>query len=595
MRLDKMGSFTAAMRGLLLRVGLLVVLASMACAQNTDPFNLPRDNPDMLPPSPGNIRYYDFDVRMVNYTVNCRTKEIVTVNGMFPGPIIYANEGDRVIVNVTNNSNANMTIHFHGTRQYHSTWMDGVAYITMCPIQPGDYFTHDFMIVQQQGTLLWHAHIAWQRATNHGAFITYPAQPYPFPHPHEEVPIVLAEWWYEDVEEVETNGLNNGQPFPVSDAMTINGHPGITYNCSATEGYTVINAKYGKTYLLRIINAALNAHLFFSVANHTMTVVEADGAYTFPFETSVVFLSPGQTTNVLITASQPGGTYLIQVQGYGRDNIPIVRPAALFKYKDPSPLSPYPFSPVLPVYNNTGVAYAFDNSLRTLYPGRVPLTVNRNLFLTVGLSERVCGNGTLPLANNCSANFSSGLRYQGAVNNITFKTPTIDILQASYYNIPGVFTEDFPDNPPHTFDYTNTSSPPPVLRISNYGTRIIPITFNDTVQVVLQDTMILGFEDHPFHLHGQNFYVLGQGFGNFDPTRDTNGLNLYDPPLRNTVSVPTQGWAVIRIKMNNPGVWLFHCHLDKHTSWGMEAVFHVHNGIGPNNSYNPPPNRLVAC
>lgn len=32
----------------------------------------------------------------------------------------------------------------------------------------------------------------------------------------------------------------------------------------------------GKTYLLRIINAALNDKLFFAVANHTLTVAEID-------------------------------------------------------------------------------------------------------------------------------------------------------------------------------------------------------------------------------------------------------------------------------------------------------------------------------
>lgn len=129
---------------------------------------------------------------MVNITVNCRTKPTITVNGMFPGPIIYANEGDRVIVNVTNNSPDNMTIHFHGVRQEKSTWMDGVAYITMCPLQPGANFVHDFTIVQQRGTLLWHAHISWQRATVHGALVIYPAGPYPFPKPHEEFPLVLG-------------------------------------------------------------------------------------------------------------------------------------------------------------------------------------------------------------------------------------------------------------------------------------------------------------------------------------------------------------------------------------------------------------------
>ena len=57
----------------------------------------------------------------------------------------------------------------------------------------------------------------------------------------------------------------------------------------------------GKTYLLRLINAALNDELFFSVANHTLTVVEVDAVYVKPFTVKTLVISPGQTTNVLLT------------------------------------------------------------------------------------------------------------------------------------------------------------------------------------------------------------------------------------------------------------------------------------------------------
>jgi len=43
-----------------------------------------------------------------------------------------------------------------------------------------------------------------------------------------------------------------------------------------------LKVKPGKTYLLRLINAALNDELFFSIANHSLTVVEADAVYVNP-------------------------------------------------------------------------------------------------------------------------------------------------------------------------------------------------------------------------------------------------------------------------------------------------------------------------
>ncbi|CAM6107525.1 unnamed protein product [Calypogeia fissa] len=219
--------------------------------------------------------------------------------------------------------------------------------------------------------------------------------------------------------------------------------------------------------------------------------------------------------------------------------------------------------------------------------------------MTLGLSVRPCD--TLPNATTCKAETGkyAGYRWQANLNNITFKEPSIALLQASYYSpapapAPKVFTEDFPNYTNPAYDFTYPTPPPVSESVSDYGTRIISIDFNSSVQIVLQDTTFLGFESHPMHLHGHNFYILGQGFGNYDTARETNGLNTYNPPLRNTVTVPAAGWAVIRVLFDNPGMWLFHCHLDKHTAWGMQTVFHVQDGPKP--FITPaPPNDLPPC
>jgi laccase len=69
----------------------------------------------------------------------------------------------------------------------------------------------------------------------------------------------------------------------------------------------------------------------------------------------------------------------------------------------------------------------------------------------------------------------------------------------------------------------------------------------------MQDTSIIGAESHPLHLHGFNFFVVGQGFGNFDPKKDPVKFNLVDPAERNTVGVPSGGWVAIRFLADNPG------------------------------------------
>ncbi|KAJ6768199.1 LACCASE [Salix koriyanagi] len=74
--------------------------------------------------------------------------------------------------------------------------------------------------------------------------------------------------------------------------------------------------------------------------------------------------------------------------------------------------------------------------------------------------------------------------------------------------------------------------------------------------------------------------IKGAGFGNFNPKTDKSKFNLVDPPMRNTVAVPVNGWAVIRFVADNPGVWLMHCHLDVHIAWGLAMAFLVEDGVG---------------
>ena len=56
--------------------------------------------------------------------------------------------------------------------------------------------------------------------------------------------------------------------------------------------------------------------------------------------------------------------------------------------------------------------------------------------------------------------------------------------------------------------------------------------------------------DHPIHLHGHRFWVLGTGSGNFPYSTAEAApaffLNLQNPPYRDSMELPSSGWAVIR-------------------------------------------------
>ncbi|CAL4913777.1 unnamed protein product [Urochloa decumbens] len=555
----------------------------------------------LLPQSShGATRYYTFNVTTQNVTRLCTTRAIPTVNGMFPGPKIVTREGDRVVVKVVNNVKENVTIHWHGVRQLRTGWSDGPAYVTQCPIQTGQSYVYNFTITGQRGTLFWHAHVSWMRATLYGPIVILPKRgvPYPFPvKPYKEVPIIFGEWFNADPEAIIAQALQTGAGPNISDAFTINGLPGPLYNCSSKDTFK-LKVHPGKWYLLRLINAALNDELFFSIANHTLTVVDVDAAYVKPFHTDILLITPGQTTNVLLRAEPdagcPAATHLMLARPYGTgqpgtfDNTTV---AAVLEYAAaPGHIKSLPlFRPSLPALNDTAFAANFSAKLRSLaspeYPASVPRAVDRSFFFAVGL-------GTNPCPKNQTCQGPNGSMFTASMNNVSFDMPTTALLQAHYANIAGVYTADFPAAPLEPFNYTGT--PPNNTNVSN-GTKVVALQYNTSVEVVLQDTSILGAESHPLHLHGFDFFVVGQGFGNYDSSKDPAKFNLVDPVQRNTVGVPAGGWVAIRFFADNPGVWFMHCHLEVHTSWGLKMAWVVNDGPLPEQKLMPPPADLPMC
>lgn len=324
-----------------------------------------------------------------------------------------------------------------------------------------------------------------------------------------------------------------------------------------------LKVKPGKTYMLRLINAAMNDELFFSIANHSLTIVDADAVYVKPFVTRVILITPGQTTNVLLKTKphSPHAAFMMAARPYftGQGTFDNSTVAGVLEYEHSSnhthSRKKRLFKPTLPPLNATGFVANFSNKFRRLNNPKytttsVPLTVDKKFLFTVGL-------GSSPCPQNTTCQGPNGTKFAASVNNISMTLPSTALLQAYFFkNSNGVYTTDFPTNPPNPFNYTGT--PPNNTLVSN-GTHLVVLPFNTNVELILQDTSILGAESHPLHLHGYNFFVVGQGFGNYDPTKDPANFNLVDPVERNTIGVPAGGWVALRFLANNPGAFKINC------------------------------------
>lgn len=307
----------------------------------------------------------------------------------------------------------------------------------------------------------------------------------------------------------------------------------------------------GKTYLLRLINAGLNSENFFGIANHKLTIVEADAEYTKPFTTDRVMLGPGQTLNVLVTANQPIGRYSMAVGPYmSAQNVPFqnISSVAYFQYLGATP-NTVPLPAVLPSFNNNLAVKTVMDGLRGLNTSIVPKEIDKNLFVTIGINVQKCSRKNPK--QNCQG--PNGGIMAASMNNISFIRPNTSLLESYYRDINGHFTKDFPGAPLKFYDFVNGApNNAPNNTNSMNGTRTFVLEYGTRVQLILQDTGTVSTENHPIHLHGYSFYVVGYGSGNYNP--DKASLNLVDPPYMNTIGVPVGGWAAIRFTADNPGI-----------------------------------------
>ena len=98
-------------------------------------------------------------------------------------------------------------------------------------------------------------------------------------------------------------------------------------------------------------------------------------------------------------------------------------------------------------------------------------------------------------------------------------------------------------------------------QIGGYDLNLADINLGETVLLrVWNDTAWF----HAMHLHGQHFWVESNEFG--DVSR---------PLLRDTYLMKPGEKADLIFLADNPGVWLFHCHMLEHHASGMGGVISV--------------------
>ncbi|KAF1813390.1 hypothetical protein P152DRAFT_395179 [Eremomyces bilateralis CBS 781.70] len=488
-------------------------------------------------PDTGVTREYWLVAQNVTISPDGYERKALVINGTMPGPTIEADWGDTIMIHVTNEMDDGTAIHWHGIRQFHSVMADGVPGVTQCPIPPGETMTYKFKATQY-GTSWYHSHFSLQLGDGMlGPIVIH--GPATANYDVDLGPFVIQDWGHVSAFTIWTDWTRLDQQHklalfqPALENGLIGGEN--TYDCTkSTDPACTGRGKRteavfepGKKYRLRLVGAQIDGYFKFTIDGHKFTVISNDFVPIKPYQTDNVIIVSGQRYDIVVEANQPIGNYWMraiyqtacnQNDNDNKDNIRgIVRYAGAATDVDPT------------TSQWSGIK---DSCGDEPYSNLVPW-----VKMDVGESSY---KGDLPVRWYYELNLAFHWTLGTGTMIVNWSDPTVSQL----YHGDNQFEEN--DN-------------------------VIRVTQSDkwTYWVITDQTIVNVY--HPMHLHGHDLFVLAQGRGIFNPL--TVKLNTVNPPRRDTVSIEGTGYLVIAFLSDNPGSWLFHCHIAWHASQGLSLQY----------------------
>lgn len=501
-------------------------------------------------------------VRQYNWTVGWTTinpdgqkdRLAVAINDEWPLPIVRVNKGDRVEIWVNNDLNdppRNNSIHFHGLFQNGTNDMDGPIWVTQCPIPPGSSFLYNFT-VDQPGTYWYHTHTdALYPDGYRQLFLVDDDDAWFGDKVDREISFTFNDWYHELTQNlVEGQFLNLYNPTgaePRPDSNLFN----HTFNPKWEVGPNEV-------VRLRIANTAALSHYYFYIEDSEFDIVEVDGVYTEPARAKSIIITPAQRYSLLFnTSGDPDKVYRM---GMIVDT------------------SMYDIIPSGTNLNATGFLWQGDKA--TL---QFPELTNEDIL------ERGPVKGVQDYRQELDKDdvewfddmelipYDREPRLPPPDHEVTIEVQMTNLRDGINY----AFFNDVTwthAKVPSLFTVLSAPSDDASLNETVYGSNTHSTVVNhmDIVQLVLNNN---DDSRHPFHLHGHNFQCLLRGpdmddeFTPYDPTSKDNKPFPEYPMRRDTLLVQSNSHFVIRWRADNPGAWLFHCHVDWHLTQGLAMQF----------------------
>jgi bilirubin oxidase len=237
--------------------------------------------------------------------------EFLAYNGMIPGPLIEATEGDRVRILFENRIPGQVsTVHWHGMRV--PAAQDGNP---MNPVTSGRGHVYEFILsADSAGSYWYHPHPHRLSAEQvyrglAGAIIVHPKSD-PLPRDIHHINAFITDLRLSATGAIPADNMADLMNGREGDHLLVNGQQN-----------PVLTVAPGSTYRFRLYNATNARFLRLAFEGHEMTLIGTDGGYV---ETPVlgfreILLSPAERADVIVTfRGKSGRTVVLQTLPYER-------------------------------------------------------------------------------------------------------------------------------------------------------------------------------------------------------------------------------------------------------------------------------------
>lgn len=374
-------------------------------------------------------------------------------------------------------------------------------------------------VASQYGTTWWHSHFGIQAYEGvYGGIIIH--GPSSASYDTDAGLLMLQDWSHATVNSQFDAAQDGNQGGPITmDNGLINGQNtwGPDGSSSQVGKRFELKASSGKMYRIRIVNAAMQATFKFMIDGHSFTVIANDLVPIKPYKTKILTVNIGQRYDIVIHADQPEGAYWIRSDNQASC-------AKMIQSTDVKGILRYEGAvvghPTTTGYNYT--SDCLDEPAASLVPF-VPLNPTRK---------------DLELSTTVAIQKNELNLYRWYLDGVTFQSDWSNPTLLTFSNNKTVLNNR---------DLLN-------IEVSHPG---------DWIYVVIHGPAAVV---HPIHLHGHDIFILASGPGSYSSSIP---LNISNPPRRDVALLPAAGYLVIAFEVDNPGVWLLHCHIGWHVSMGF--------------------------